>query len=171
MKYDCVQCGACCYNIDQNRAVGYRDYVEVEKRDAIRKQKKLLKIYVYENADGIPHMKLDARRQRCTALEGTLGRKVGCEIYEFRPGGCRRLKAGSAECRRDRRERGIDPPLPPRKPRAKPAVKATVKATTKPAVQRRAKTAVKAVVKRTAKAVAKAAVKRGAKTAVKRATS
>ncbi len=123
MKYDCVRCGACCYNVDRNRAIGYVDYVEVEKRDAIRKDKKLLALYVYKNEDGVPHMKLDAR-QRCSALAGTLGRKVGCEIYAVRPAGCRRLEPGDAECRRARRERGIDPPLPPRKRRTKLSVKA-----------------------------------------------
>lgn len=122
MKYDCVRCGACCYNIDKNRALDYVDYVEVEKRDVLRKQKRLLPIYVVKNDDNELHMKLN-HLQRCVALKGTLGRKVGCEIYVYRPGGCRRLQPGDAECRRARRERGIDPPLPKRKPRTTAAAR------------------------------------------------
>ncbi len=108
VRFDCVRCGACCCNIDKNRALDYRDYVEVEPRDVLRKEKKLLPIYVVYNEDNQPHMRM--RNNRCIALRGRLGKKVACEIYAFRPSGCRRVKAGDAECRRDRRERGIDPP-------------------------------------------------------------
>jgi hypothetical protein len=115
-RFDCVRCGACCCNIDKNRALGFRDYVEVEPRDKLRKEKKLLPLYVVYNDEGEPHMKL--RNNRCIALGGRLGVKVGCKIYAVRPSPCRRVQPGDAECRRARRERGIDPPARPRAKRA-----------------------------------------------------
>jgi Fe-S-cluster containining protein len=111
-RFDCVRCGACCCNIDKNRALGFRDYVEVEPRDKLRKEKRLLPVYVVFNEKNEPHMKL--RNHRCVALKGRIGVKVGCEIYPLRPSGCRRVQPGDAECRRARRERGIDPALRPR---------------------------------------------------------
>ena len=108
VAYDCVRCGACCCNLDQNREIGYRDYVEIGKRSPLVRQPELLKKYVVINEDGIPHMKLDAR-ERCVALKGAVGRKVECVIYPDRPSGCRRVQPGDENCKKSRRERGIDP--------------------------------------------------------------
>jgi len=110
LEFDCVRCGACCCNTERNRAIDYVDYVEVEARDRLRKRGDLMRKLVVYNEDREAHMKLD-REQRCVALSGTVGEKVACKIYEWRPSGCRRVEAGSRECRRARRERGIDPPL------------------------------------------------------------
>jgi len=46
--------------------------------------------------------------QRCAALSGELGVRVSCTIYALRPADCRRVEPGSKECRRARRERGVD---------------------------------------------------------------
>jgi Fe-S-cluster containining protein len=105
--YDCVTCGACCYNPDDNTAVGYIDYVEIEARDRILKKPDLVRRLVVLDADFLPHMRLD-HHQRCVALEGRLGVKVGCGIYEDRPASCRSFKAGSDRCKQYRRERGVD---------------------------------------------------------------
>ena len=59
------------------------------------------------NRKGERHMKLEGAEQRCAALEGELGESVFCTVYELRPSGCRKVKPGSKECLRDRRERGI----------------------------------------------------------------
>jgi Fe-S-cluster containining protein len=108
MTYDCQTCGACCCNTDENRAEKYVDYVEVSARSALAKRRDLLRKLTVVNRAGERHMKLTGREQRCVALEGTLGASVRCTIYALRPGGCRAVEPGSAECRRDRRERGVD---------------------------------------------------------------
>src|SRR5947199_110652 len=72
--YDCTTCGACCCNIDKNRAIGFVDYVEVEKRDVIRKNPALMKRLVVVNDEGMPHMKLDARQRIPDATDEHRGR-------------------------------------------------------------------------------------------------
>ncbi len=104
---DCQRCGACCVNSDENRAEGFRDYVQVFRTDALARQPELLKRFTVRNRRGELHMKLDLEG-RCVALEGRLGKRVGCSLYSVRPEVCRRVQAGSDECLRARRERGMD---------------------------------------------------------------
>lgn len=106
--FDCVRCGACCANTDQNRAEGFVDYVEVFRSDGLMRRRELLSVYTVKNAAGQVHMKLHPDG-RCLALEGRLGEGVRCAIYPSRPGVCRKVTAGSDECLRARREQGIDP--------------------------------------------------------------
>ena len=107
MKFDCQTCGACCCNTDENRAERYLDYVEVGPRAALQQRPDLIRRLTVLNRKGERHMKLKGRDQRCAALEGRLGERVFCTIYQLRPAGCRRVEPGSKECLRDRRERGI----------------------------------------------------------------
>lgn len=107
MKYDCQACGACCCNSDQNKAERFVDYVEVLKRDALRKEARLLRKLTVVNGRGERHLALRGREQRCVALEGKLGDRVACAIYSLRPSACRKVEAGSKECRERRAERGI----------------------------------------------------------------
>jgi Fe-S-cluster containining protein len=44
---------------------------------------------------------------RCAALTGTIGRRVACGIYEWRPNPCRELEPGSAACTRARMRHGL----------------------------------------------------------------
>jgi len=107
-QYDCVRCGACCCNPEENRAEGYVDYIAVTPRDReIWSRPHLLKRYTVENADGELHMKLVGAEQRCAALLGALGRKVECAIYGQRPRGCRRVEPGDKSCLKYRSERRI----------------------------------------------------------------
>jgi len=46
---------------------------------------------------------------RCAALTGTVGTKVGCGIYEWRPSPCREFEEGSDACHRARSKRGLPP--------------------------------------------------------------
>jgi Fe-S-cluster containining protein len=108
VKYDCQTCGACCCNSDENRAEKYIDYVEVPPGSRLGREPVLLRKLTVLNAQGERHMQLVGREQRCVALEGKLGENVSCSIYELRPPACRKVEPGSYECRRDRRERGID---------------------------------------------------------------
>ncbi len=107
--FDCTRCGACCVNPAENRAEGYRDYVVVVPREALLKHPRLVERYVVANDDGERHLKLDAG-QRCSALRGSLGARVRCEIYALRPAPCRRVEAGDANCIRSRRENGLPVP-------------------------------------------------------------
>ncbi|HEY3594669.1 MAG TPA: YkgJ family cysteine cluster protein [Polyangiaceae bacterium] len=104
--FDCMKCGACCVNPETNRREGYVDYVEVKPRDTIRRRPELLRRFTVVNDEGQTHLRLDVH-QRCAALRGKLGREVRCEIYAFRPAGCRRVEAGSPGCLQARSERGI----------------------------------------------------------------
>ena len=56
----------------------------------------------------------DHARPRCAALTGTVGVRAACGIYEWRPGPCRELEAGSDACNRARMRHGlqrIEPPM------------------------------------------------------------
>jgi uncharacterized protein len=104
--FDCTRCGACCCNPDENRAEGFRFYVEVQPDSRLLTRNDLKKRYVIEDDEGAPHLRLDPSG-RCVALEGRLGRSVSCAIYRDRPRGCRLVEAGSPQCLQARRERGI----------------------------------------------------------------
>lgn len=108
MSFDCQACGACCCNTDENRAEKYVDYVQVTARDALSRHPALLRKLTVLNEAGERHMKLRGREQRCVALDGRLGVRVSCSIYALRPPSCRKVEPGSPECRRDRRERGVE---------------------------------------------------------------
>ncbi len=105
--YDCVTCGACCYNPDQNREIDYVDYIEIDPHDRIMKKPELVRRLVVLDHKLRPHMRLN-QHQRCVALGGRLGAQVGCGIYRERPTVCREFEAGSKDCKKYRRERGID---------------------------------------------------------------
>jgi uncharacterized protein len=105
-QYDCQHCGACCCNLDQNREIGYVDYVEVKRRDPLMRKPELREKLVVINDKGEFHMRLD-HNQRCIALRGRVGRSVGCSIYEDRPAVCRKVKPGSEACIQAREERGV----------------------------------------------------------------
>ena len=108
VTFDCQSCGACCCNTDENRAERYIDYVQVTARSPLSRQPALLRKLTVLNAKGERHMRLEGKDQRCVALSGDLGVRVSCTIYQLRPASCHRVQPGSKECRRDRRERGID---------------------------------------------------------------
>ena len=46
---------------------------------------------------------------RCAALSGTLGQRVGCGIYEWRPSPCHEFEEGSDACARARAKHGMPP--------------------------------------------------------------
>lgn len=106
--FDCRRCGACCCNSDENRAEGYAWYVDVDDpRSPLLHRADLRRKFVVLDDDGAPHLRLHDG-DRCAALRGRLGRWVTCQIYRHRPAACRRVEAGSPECHRARRERGLE---------------------------------------------------------------
>lgn len=106
---DCQRCGACCCNPDENRAEGFRYYVEVHPDSRLLRREDLRKRYVVEDESGVPHLRLDPSG-RCAALRGKLGQNVQCSIYD-RPRGCRLVEPGTPRCLQARRERGLEPSL------------------------------------------------------------
>jgi Fe-S-cluster containining protein len=104
--YDCVTCGACCCNTDENRAEGYPWYLEVRDTPLLDKRDLQKRLVVYD-PDGVPHLRLDPSG-RCAALVGKIGRQVHCSIYALRPRGCRLVQAGDPQCLQARKERGVD---------------------------------------------------------------
>ncbi len=104
--YDCVACGACCVNPDENRREGYRWFVEVRGTRLLEKPD-LVKRLVVLDPEGSPHLRLDPETGRCVALRGKLGKKVGCAIYPLRPKGCRMVAPGDRRCIAARAERGL----------------------------------------------------------------
>ena len=98
--YDCRTCGACCAP-EINDAL----YVGVTASDIERMTPRWRSQHVAHDAI---LTKLDPRgRCVCVALRGAIGGTVSCAIYERRPDECRRLLAGSRECRRARRQAGM----------------------------------------------------------------
>ena len=104
---DCLTCGACCTNPDENRSEGFLDYVEVPPDSPLLRRNDLAKRYLRFNDEGVPHMRLDPAH-RCVALRGRLGESVKCAIYPMRPNGCRQVSLGSARCLQYRKERGLE---------------------------------------------------------------
>lgn len=105
---DCQACGACCCNSRENKAEKYIDYVEVKPRDALSRRPDLVARLCVLNDKSETHLKLIGREQRCIALEGTIGERVGCTIYDVRPKPCRTVEAGSDECHARRRDQKLE---------------------------------------------------------------
>lgn len=100
-EFDCRTCGACC-----TPEVKLPFYVGLEEADLLR----LTPAFRARNTARASLLtKLDpVGNCVCVALRGTVGRRVSCNIYDRRPSACRTLEMGSAECRKARRQAGID---------------------------------------------------------------
>jgi hypothetical protein len=89
---DCQSCGGCCvWSETWPVLMGPRD------------------------GEGIPEDLIDVENERmqsyghrCAALEGEIGRQVGCSVYGKRPLVCREFQAGSDDCLMVRRALGLD---------------------------------------------------------------
>ncbi|RZJ09028.1 MAG: YkgJ family cysteine cluster protein [Haliea sp.] len=88
-EHPCLACGACCavFRVDfsafetQQAGGNVPDGLAVEVTATMRRMR------------GTDHSP-----PRCAALTGTLGSRVACGIYEWRPSPCREFEAGSAAC-------------------------------------------------------------------------
>lgn len=104
MLYDCQVCGACCCNTERNVSLGHRSYIEVLPSDVMSQERPDLLAQLTElDILDIPQMKLVNDEQRCIALAGELGSRVRCEIYPWRPAGCRLVEPGDDECLKARK--------------------------------------------------------------------
>lgn len=103
--FDCERCGACCR---AQPPFGGGVYVRLDDADLARPRP------AAPGGGRALRLVTDARgHQVCGALEGQLGERVACGVYARRPGACRRLEAGSAECLLAREEAGISAPSAP----------------------------------------------------------
>jgi uncharacterized protein len=83
-NFDCQSCGACCaYSADWPRF----SLETEEELDCIPAE------YVAADLGG-----MRCENDRCTALEGTLGKFVTCTVYAVRPIVCRTCMPGDDEC-------------------------------------------------------------------------
>ena len=99
---DCLTCGACCQSL---LCVGVRptDTVDPELYWDITVQTDGGELVVDR------YLKRNSETLACAALEGTLGERVRCTIYETRPKMCHHFEAGSDRCHAIRRAFGIEP--------------------------------------------------------------
>lgn len=96
----CTSCGACCasYRVDfsvyqiQSMGGNVPDSLAVDVNGSTCRMR------------GTDHFPV-----RCAALTGTVGQKVACGIYEWRPNPCHELEAGSDGCQRARARHGLAP--------------------------------------------------------------
>lgn len=93
---DCTSCGACCAT--------YRVCFYWAEADALAIPEELV--------EPAGRLRLAMRRveepsPRCIALEGTVGVRAGCAIYEKRPQICRDVQPGDPSCLRARERCGI----------------------------------------------------------------
>lgn len=88
-EHPCLSCGACCASFRVDFSIHELDEhgghvpsgLAVEVNDTLCRMR------------GTDHLPV-----RCAALTGTLGQKVACGIYEWRPAPCREFEAGSLPC-------------------------------------------------------------------------
>jgi uncharacterized protein len=99
---DCMTCGACCQSL---LCVGVRpsDYVDPELYWDISVETDEGEIVVDR------YLKRNGDTLMCAALDGTIGERVSCTIYDTRPVMCHHFDAGSDRCHAIRRAFGIEP--------------------------------------------------------------
>lgn len=101
---DCRECGACCACFPY---IGVRPTENVPERH-------FLDVTVEGTSGEVTVDRFLRRKENdltCAALEGELGSRVGCGIYENRPRVCRDFEPGSDKCHAARRAYGFEPPL------------------------------------------------------------
>lgn len=101
---DCETCGVCC---------AFALVVPAGKNGS-HKLPAYWEIYPDDAPDEPPILRImprDAENGHCVNLDGELGKKVGCSVYDVRPSACRDFEEGSDRCREYRRMYGIEPQL------------------------------------------------------------
>jgi Fe-S-cluster containining protein len=89
--FDCLACGACCaYSASWPALIGDGDGAGIPEE-----------FIDFENR------RMQCYGDRCSALEGEIGRRAGCSVYENRPLVCREFQAGSDDCIMVRRRFGL----------------------------------------------------------------
>jgi Fe-S-cluster containining protein len=107
---DCQSCGACCMPDEAGDV-----YVDLAEDDVLRLSPAFRQRAVVDlrATTGDPWLSLRTKRDDeghcvCIALQGTIGARVSCSIYERRPDGCRDYQPGTTDCRQARRNAGLE---------------------------------------------------------------
>lgn len=101
MSEICTSCGACCGTF---RVSFYWAETDAHPEGSVPHQltQKLNPHLVCMNGT-------EKNPPRCVALEGEIGKSVGCTIYQLRSSTCRAFEAGSEACNRARKNYGLMP--------------------------------------------------------------
>ena len=108
---DCQECGACCLaDYDSPEYVHMTEaeaniFVLAGHGEKVYRDKRSKSF-----GEPLPSVKTCYDRRgncKCVALEGELGGKVRCTVYDIRPSVCRNFKPGSAVCYEARRAAGM----------------------------------------------------------------
>ncbi|WP_280152475.1 YkgJ family cysteine cluster protein [Piscinibacter sp. XHJ-5] len=96
----CTHCGACCasFRVDFARDQLDEEGGMVPAGLAVDVTQRLCRMRGTDHAS-----------PRCAALVGTVGTKVHCAIYEWRPSPCREFEPGSHACVRAQARHGVAP--------------------------------------------------------------
>lgn len=103
---DCLECGACCAYFHQvpvlmtDPTPGALTWAVTEPGEP-----------GCEGDEHVRWLKREPAAGRCVALDGRIGQRVSCAVYELRPNSCREFERGSDRCRAVRRMYRIEPPL------------------------------------------------------------
>jgi Fe-S-cluster containining protein len=90
---DCLTCGCCCaWSETWPVLIGDRDGEGIP-----------------EDLIDLDNERMQSYGNRCSALEGKIGCRVGCSVYAVRPLVCREFQAGSDDCLMVRCELKLDP--------------------------------------------------------------
>ena len=96
----CTTCGACCAAFRVDFSVHERESLGGSVPDGL----------TVEVTDTVCRLRgTDHTPARCAALTGTIGLKVACAIYEWRPNPCREFAARDWACDRARARHGLAP--------------------------------------------------------------
>jgi Fe-S-cluster containining protein len=102
---DCLTCGLCCVSLEDQD-----EYCNVDAKDEARLGKRFVRLNVVNGA-----IKTKWKLQRsgplkgaeacaCVALQGSVGHRVRCSVYEIRPKVCHTaVKPGDRACHQVRR--------------------------------------------------------------------
>ncbi len=101
--FDCLECGACCFQHPGTILVSAADLVRWKRE---------------ERADILSRLEPGHFGQEAFMMgeggacvhHGTAEEPHACRIYDARGDTCRDFEAGSWQCREFRRDRGVDPP-------------------------------------------------------------
>lgn len=98
---ECNTCGACCaafvcVDVEPDNPISSNDHWIVTKQ---------LESGEFTSERFVKRRETDLS---CTALDGIVGERVSCRIYENRPLVCRKFEAGSDRCHAVRRAYGIE---------------------------------------------------------------
>lgn len=102
--YDCLACGACCFQ----RA----GTILVSDMDLVRwKRTRRTDILGQLEPGHFGQLAFRMAPNGACVHHGNAEAPHACQIYDVRGDTCRDFEAGSWQCREFRRDRGIDPPL------------------------------------------------------------